>query len=258
MLIYDQFSNSDSFFERFSTKAKRQKRALLVGFLSIKIPLFDPNRALDASLPLIKVMFGPVGLMLYLLLATAGAITFMQNAEALFASTEGILAPGNLFLLYIGFAFAKTIHEIGHASLCKFHGGEVHILGIMLLIFTPVPYVDASASWGFRSRGERLSVAAAGVLFELAVAAMALIVWAHTAPGTLNSLAYNVVFTASVSTLLFNLNPLLRFDGYHILVDLLDMPNLFANSRMHLSTFVSATFYSSAQLLLPRTTAAKL
>jgi putative peptide zinc metalloprotease protein len=234
MLTYDQFSNADSFFERFRTKDKRQKLALLAGFLSIKLPLFDPNRALNASLPLIRVMFGPLGLGLYGLLILAGAVTFTQNSNALFASTQGILAPDNLFLLYLGFAFAKVIHELGHAALCKHHGGDVHVLGVMLLIFTPIPYVDASASWGFRTRAERLSVAAAGVLFELAVASCALLIWANTAPSTLNALSYNIVFTASVSTLLFNSNPLLRFDGYHVLVDALDMPNLFNNSRAQL------------------------
>lgn len=234
MLAYDQFSDAESFFERFRTKDKRQKLALLAGFLSIKLPLLDPNRALNASLPLIHVMFGPFGLAVYCLLILAGVVTFMQNSSALFASTEGILAPDNLFLLYVGFALAKVIHELGHAALCKHHGGDVHVLGVMLLIFTPVPYVDASSSWGFRTRGERLSVAAAGMLFELAVASVALLIWANTAPSTLNALAYNIVFTASVSTLLFNSNPLLRFDGYHMLVDLLDLPNLFNNSRAQL------------------------
>jgi putative peptide zinc metalloprotease protein len=101
----------------------------------------------------------------------------------------------------------------------------------MLLVFAPMPYVDASTAWGFRSRLERVAVGFAGVAAELAVAAVAALVWANTAPGTLNALAYNVIFVASVSTVVFNLNPLLRFDGYHMLVDLIGLPNLFQRSR---------------------------
>jgi putative peptide zinc metalloprotease protein len=126
------------------------------------------------------------------------------------------------------------LHEISHAALCKQFGGEVHKLGLMFLIFAPMPYVDATSAWGFRRRKERVLVGMAGVMAELGLAAVAALVWAYTAPGTLNSLAHNIIFVASVSTLVFNLNPLLRFDGYHILVDLLEVPNLFQRSREQL------------------------
>jgi putative peptide zinc metalloprotease protein len=139
-----------------------------------------------------------------------------------------------LGLLYVGFLISKLLHEMSHAAACKRFGGEVHKLGVMLLIFAPMPYVDATSAWGFRHRRERLLVGLAGVLAELALAAVAALIWAHTAPGTLNALAYNVMFVASVSTLVFNLNPLLRFDGYHIAVDLFDMPNLYQRSREQL------------------------
>lgn len=107
-------------------------------------------------------------------------------------------------------------------------------MGVMLLIFAPMPYVDATSSWGFRGRGHRMLVGAAGVIAELGVAAVAALLWANTAPGVINAIAYNVIFVASVSSLLFNLNPLLRFDGYHMLVDFLDVPNLFQRSREQL------------------------
>jgi len=239
MLTYDQASGSDSFFERFSDKSRRKRLTLLTSFLALKLPLLDPDRGLNSSLPLIRFMFGPIGIAIYFVLIIVGLLTLTQNFSALFDNAAGILAPENLFLLYIGFSVAKIIHELGHAALCKYFGGEVHVLGLMFLLFTPIPYVDASASWGFRNRAERLWVAMAGMLFELAFASIAIVVWAHTAPGTLNALAYNIVFTASISTLLFNSNPLLRFDGYHMLVDALNMPNLFNNSRSQLRYLVS-------------------
>jgi putative peptide zinc metalloprotease protein len=99
-------------------------------------------------------------------------------------------------------------------------------MGIMFMIFTPMPYVDASSSWGFRHRYQRMLVGAGGMIFELFVAAIAALVWRQTGPGALHSVAYNMMFVASVSTLLFNLNPLMRFDGYYLLSDLLEIPNL--------------------------------
>ena len=137
-----------------------------------------------------------------------------------------MLAPGNLVLLYLGMVVIKTLHEFGHALFCRKFGGEVHVMGVMLMIFTPMPYVDATSSWSFRQRSKRVLVGAAGMIVELFVAALATFLWARTGPGTLHTLAYNMMFVASVSTLIFNINPLLRFDGYYILSDLLEIPNL--------------------------------
>lgn len=234
LLQFDQGEAGASLFERFRKRRSRERLALWMGFLSIKIPLFDPDRALERALPLIRWVFGPWGALVYVLLLLLGGKALLDNAEALLQQGEGLLAPGNLVLLYLGMVLAKTVHEFGHAAACKRHGGEVHKMGVMLLIFAPLPYMDATASWGFRSRWERLLVGASGVLSELAVAAVAALVWAYTAPGPLNALAHNIIFVASVSTLLFNLNPLLRFDGYHILVDALDVPNLYQRSREQL------------------------
>jgi putative peptide zinc metalloprotease protein len=107
-------------------------------------------------------------------------------------------------------------------------------MGVMLMIFTPVPYMDATSSWGFRSRWQRILVGAAGMIVELFVAALATFVWAKTGPGTVHSLAYNMMFVASVSTIVFNINPLLRFDGYYMLSDLLEIPNLSQRANQQL------------------------
>jgi putative peptide zinc metalloprotease protein len=126
----------------------------------------------------------------------------------------------------VALVLIKTIHEFGHAIACRRYGGEVHTMGIMFLLFTPIPYMDATSSWAFRSRWHRALVGGAGMIVEVFVAAIATFVWANTGQGVINSVAYNMIFIASVSTLLFNANPLLRFDGYYILSDLLDIPNL--------------------------------
>lgn len=231
LLQYDRASGAASLFSRLTKRKSSELKTLLMGFLSIKLPLWDPDRALERALPLIRAVFSPAGLVAYLLLLALGAKALMDNADRLFEQTAGVLAPSNLGLLYVGFLVSKMLHELGHAAICKRFGGEVHKLGLMFLIFAPMPYVDATAAWGFRSRTDRLLVGLAGVMVELGLAALAAIFWAQSAPGTLNSLAYNIIFVASVSTLIFNLNPLLRFDGYHMLVDVLDVPNLFQRSR---------------------------
>ena len=231
LLQFDRGAAAASLFERHRQRRGREIKAVLLGFLSIKLPLLDPDRALDRALPAIRVLFGPVGAALYAVLVLLGLKALLDESSHLFAQSAGLLAPTNLGLLYFGMVLAKLVHEFGHAAACKRYGGEVHKMGVMLLMFAPLPYMDATASWGFRSRAQRMLVGASGVLSELAVAAVAALVWAHTAPGVLNALAYNVIFVASVSTVLFNLNPLMRFDGYHMLVDFLDVPNLFQRSR---------------------------
>lgn len=234
LLQVDRGGLAQSLFERFSKRVATERKAAILGFLSIKLPLLDPDRWLDQMRTPIRWLFSPLGAGAYLLLLLWGAKALMDNADRVFDQTSAVLAPSNLGLLYVGFLIAKLLHELGHATLCKRFGGEVHKLGVMFLIFAPMPYVDATSAWGLRSRAERILVGLGGVLVELAVASTAALVWAHSAPGTLHALAYNIMLVASISTLVFNLNPLLRFDGYHLLVDLLDVPNLFQRSREQL------------------------
>lgn len=231
LLHYDRGGSLFSQYERLKKRKSQELKAILMGFLSIKIPLFDPDRVLTAALPLIRLIYSPWGALFYGLLLLAGIKAAVDDSDRLFSQSSGLLAPSNLPLLYLGFLLSKSLHELSHAAVCKRFGGEVHKIGVMLLLLAPVPYMDATSAWGFRSRAQRVMVGASGVLAELAFAACAALIWAHVAPGTLTALAWNVMFVASVSTLVFNLNPLLRFDGYHILVDLLDLPNLYQRSR---------------------------
>ena len=248
LLQFDRGAASGSLFERYRERRGREVKSLLIGFLAIKIPLIDPDRFLDRLSPLIRWLMGPVGWVVYGVLILLGLKALVDESERLFDQSAGLLAPANLGLVYIGLVLAKMVHEFGHAAACKRFGGEVHKMGVMLLMFAPLPFMDATASWGFRSRFHRLLVGASGVLAEFAVAALAALIWANTAPGVINSLAYNVIFVASVSTLLFNLNPLMRFDGYHMLVDWLEVPNLFQRSRDQLK-------YLGERFLLGVTTA---
>jgi putative peptide zinc metalloprotease protein len=250
LLQADRASAGGTLFKRYRERRARERRARLMSVLSFRIPLLDPDRMLEHALPLIRALVSPVGLVAYLVLLGLGAKALMDRSDELFDQAAGLLAPSNLALLYLGFVIAKVVHEFGHAAVCKRFGGEVHTMGVMLLLFAPLPYVDASASWGFRRSAPRLLVGAAGVLAELAVAALAAMVWAYSAPGLTGALAYNVIFAASVSTLVFNLNPLLRFDGYHMLVDVINMPNLFQRSREQLR-YLGQRYLLGVQQLKP-------
>jgi putative peptide zinc metalloprotease protein len=226
LLQYEQALDSAQLFERFQRRRQREITARLLNLMFMRFPLLDPDRFLIRTLPVLGRLISRTGAALWLVTVGLALKVVLDHWSALRLQGQGVLAPGNLPLLYLGLVVIKTLHEFGHAYFCRKFGGEVHVMGVMLMIFTPVPYVDASSSWGLRERWKRVLVGAAGVIVELFVAALAVFVWARTGPGTLHTLAFNLMFVASVSTVIFNANPLLRFDGYYILSDLLEIPNL--------------------------------
>ncbi len=226
LLHYDKGADTATLFERYHKRTQRELQARLANIMFFRVPLVDPDRFLKWALPVVRPLFGPIGIALWLVVVMFGLKTLADHWSAAMDQYQGVLAPGNLPYLFISLVVLKTLHELGHAFACRRYGGEVHTLGVLFMIFTPVPYVDVTSSWSFRERWQRVVVGLGGMLVELFVAAIATVVWAHTRSGIIHGVAYNVMFIASVSTLLFNLNPLLRFDGYYILSDLLGIPNL--------------------------------
>ena len=226
LLHSDMAADSQALFERYRQRREREIQSRFLSIMFARIPLIDPDNFLKRCMPVAKWILSPWGAVLWLLVVGAGIKVAIDHADALGKASNQVLAPDNLVLLYLGFAIIKTIHEFGHAFMCRRFGGEVHTMGIMFMIFTPIPYVDATSAWAFRSRLQRMLVGAGGMIPEVFVAALMTFVWANTGEGTLHNLAYNMMFVASVSTVVFNANPLMRFDGYYILSDLLGIPNL--------------------------------
>jgi putative peptide zinc metalloprotease protein len=174
----------------------------------------------------------PVGWIVWATVVVTALALVLPEWQRLRESATDAMAPGNWFWLWIVFVVTKFIHELGHAFACRRFGGEVHEMGVMFLVFIPTPYVDASTAWGFANKWKRLFVGAAGMWIELFVASLCALAWLATGQGTLlNQLLYNAMLIASVSTVLFNANPLLRYDGYYMLSDYLEMPNLQMRSR---------------------------
>lgn len=234
LLHSDLPPDSAKLFERYRQRRQREVQSRFLNLMFARIPVFDPDAFLKRCLSVIRWVYSVPGAVLWLAVVGVAVKLAIDNFAALKDQSQGVLDPSNLFLLYVGMVLTKTVHEFGHAFACRRFGGEVHTMGIMFMIFTPMPYMDATSSWAFRNRWHRVLVGAAGMIHELFLAALATLVWANTGPGTLHTLAYNMMFVSSVSTLLFNLNPLMRFDGYYILSDLLDIPNLYLQANRQL------------------------
>lgn len=215
--------------------ARQKRQKILQSFinpLSIRIPLWDPDAMLNRTWPSLAWLFGPVGMLLWLLVVVPALVLAAMHWRELGSDLGGrILGSHNLLLLFFVYPAIKFLHEMGHAYAVKSGGGEVHEMGVMLLVLAPIPYVDATATGAFRSKWRRALVGAAGMLVELFLAALAMIAWVLVEPGLVRSLDYNVVFVAGMSTLVFNGNPLLRYDAYYILADLIEIPNLSQRSN---------------------------
>src|SRR6266850_2293992 len=208
----------DAALERYGDEAPTQEEVF---------PLLDPDRFLERWLAWYRPLFGPLGALVWLAVVGWGAFTAVQHWNELTHDLSSrVLAPENLLVMGLVFPVLKALHELGHACAVRAWGGEVHEMGIMFLVLMPVPYVDASAANAFAEKRRRVVVGAAGMIVEVFIAALALALWLELQPGIARAVLFNVMLIAGVSTVLFNANPLLRFDGYYILSDLIEIPNL--------------------------------
>jgi putative peptide zinc metalloprotease protein len=203
------------------------------------VPIFDPDDFLTATMPLVRPVLSIFGAFAWLVLIIYGIVLLALNWGPLTENVaDRVLATDNLLLLLLSYPLIKALHEFGHAYTIKRWGGEVHEIGVMFLVFMPVPYVDASDSIAFDKKWRRALVGAAGILVELALASVAMIVWVNAEEGLVRAFAYNVMLVGGVSTLLFNGNPLLRFDGYYVMSDLIEIPNLGQRANKYLGYLV--------------------
>lgn len=241
LLAGDLPPDAESLLNRYRQRITREVQGYLSNLLFIRIPVYDPDRFLDRTLGLVGWLFSGWGALLWFVLVGTGLFFIAGRVGDLVKESPGILDPTGIPLLYASFVLIKIFHEFGHAYSCKKFGsesgsgGEVHVMGVMFLVFTPLPYVDASSAWALRKKWHRAIVGAAGMIVEMALAGIAAVVWAYTGSGTTaHVIAYNVMFVGSVSTILFNANPLLRYDGYYIMSDLIEIPNMAQRSKDYL------------------------
>ncbi|MFT7722467.1 MAG: hypothetical protein QM788_06515 [Roseateles sp.] len=213
--------------ERFQRQRKAKIKQNWLNLMSLRLPLLHPDAWFDRQAGLARALSSLPALLLWLALVVPAAVLGAQHWQALTENlSDRVLSAGNLVLLWFVYPAVKAAHEWAHGLAVKARGGTVREIGLLFIVFAPVPYVDATSSYRFPSKWARAQVAAAGIMAELALGAVALYVWLAAEPGWITAVAYNVILIAGVSTLLVNGNPLMRYDGYFIATDLLELPNL--------------------------------
>ncbi len=217
--------------ERIDQVRERKHAERVGGYVFYTIPLINPERFLARYVDLARIVFSGKGLIVVCLLALFAISNILPRWTELSVAANNIIAPQNLIFFTLSLFLMKVVHEFAHGFACKAYGGRVTEIGIFMMMVLPLPYCDATTSWAFSSKWQRIMVATAGMMIEVALASIAALVWVYTSPGTLHSIAYNFMFIASVMTIIFNLNPLLRYDGYYMLADYLEIPNM--TSRSH-------------------------
>ncbi len=235
--------------EVFDRGARQEKALRLRSFMNpmaMRIHIWDPDAFLNRIEPVTSLFWNRWGGLLWLAVVLPALVLIPPHfAELAGNFSDRVLAVDNLLVLWLVFPLIKAAHEFGHAVATKRGGGEVHDMGTVLLIFIPVPYVEASAATAFKSRFERALVAAAGMIVEVFIAAIAFYFWLLAEPGMARAILFNIMLVAGVSTLVFNGNPLLRYDAYYILSDLLEIPNLANRSLRYWSYLAERYLFGS-------------
>lgn len=224
--------DADAMFQRGGPRARRQRYNL--NPFAFRLALGDPSAWLARLDRVGAALLRPAWFWVWVAAALLALLVAGAHWDLLLAQGKrNLLSPRYLALAWILFPLIKGLHELGHALAVRRWGGEVHEFGIGLFLLVPAPYVDASAATAFTGRVERVVVGAAGIMVELTLGMLALALWLATQPGWVNDIAFAVMFITTVSTLLFNGNPLLRYDGYYVLCDAVDLPNLASRSGQY-------------------------
>lgn len=216
------------------TARKQKIQGVFLNFLFLRFPGFYPEPVLSRLYPVTRWMFRPAAVILSLCVVCWAMLLLALHFEVFRSQLpefEQFFGWPNLIYLWLALAVVKVFHEFGHGLSCKHFGGECHSIGVMLLVFSPTLYCDVSDAWMLRNKWQRIMIGAAGMYVEILISALALFVWWYSESGFLHHLALNVFFVTTVTTVIFNANPLMRLDGYYMLCDLIEIPNLSQRSR---------------------------
>ncbi|HJN11957.1 MAG TPA: hemolysin D [Pirellulaceae bacterium] len=229
---------------RRDEKKRKELMGKFTNIFAIRFRGFDPERILNWLHPFFGWLFHPLTVMFFTMLGLSALSLLLVQFDVFrtrLPTFHEFFGPHNWIYLGVTMGTVKVLHEFGHGLSCKYYGGECHEIGIMLLVFTPCLYCNVSDSWMLPSKWKRAFIGAAGMYVELILATFATFIWWFSEPGLLNHLALSMMFICSVSTVMFNANPLLRFDGYYITMDLAEIPNLRQKSTEVLKRFMVKT-----------------
>lgn len=238
LLLWEQGQDGSRLAATGRQQQQRNRWAWLKQPLAIRLPGWNFTRIFQHLKPLADVVVRPATLVVILLGLIAACLivaTQWDGFRSRLPTAQEFFRSQNLLLILACLGITKILHELGHALSCRKLGAECHEIGVMFLLLTPCLYCDVSDAWMISSKWKRIVIAASGILVELLVASLATLVWWFSEPGFLNNVCLNLMVICGVSTVLFNGNPLLRYDGYFIFSDLVGIPNLYSRSRNHLA-----------------------
>jgi putative peptide zinc metalloprotease protein len=236
LIVSDSPGQAESLLRSAHNRRRTDLPGFFAGILACRFRGFDAHRLLDAIYTRTRWLFSWVSqAALAMLLVAAVVLVFRNHAEfrARLPDARALFHGDNLILLLASISMAKLLHELGHGLACRHFGGECHEVGLMLLFGTPCLYCNVTDAWTFPKKWHRIAVSAAGIWVELVLAAVCTLLWWSSEPGLLNSLCLNLMVVCSVGTVLLNGNPLLRFDAYYVVGDLLEIPNLGPRAAQH-------------------------
>ena len=239
--------------ELLKRRDKRRKKEIIgamSNILCIKFKGLDLDTLLGKMIPYVRFLYQPAVVIFCLMMAFTALMLVLIEFDYFRSKLPGFytfFSPANMIVLSLTLGATKVLHEFGHGLTCKYFGGECHEMGVMILVLTPCLYCNVSDSWMLPSKWHRIAIGVAGVYIECVLASVCTFIWWFTTPGMLNYLCLNIMFVSSVSTVVFNINPLLRYDGYYILSDLLEIPNLRQKATTILTRTCSEWFLGMEQ-----------
>ena len=238
--VVDRAGLGRKYYDVHQKMAAKQRAAKWQSPIVMRLGGLDPTPVLELFGWLASLLFHRIFVTLTFLTTLLLTAYFVANAETIaqqMPTLSQFFSPKNAALMVVVLVIVKLFHELGHGLACRYYGGECLEIGVILLAFMPTLYCDVSDAWTFRERGKRIMVSFAGIYVELLLANLAAMIWLLTEPGLLNSTAFNVAVMCSFNTLFVNGNPLLKYDGYYMLSDWWEKPNLTHRARLAFRAF---------------------
>ncbi len=199
---------------------------LMSSYLFFRIPLWSPDNFLTKTVDLVRAVFNKWLLLFLLIISICGYISVVVHWNKFAAAIIGSLNYSGLIKYGITIIILKVFHEFGHAYSAKVAGVRVRRFGIGFIVFFPRFFTDITDSWRIKKRSQRMLIDSAGILVELLIGGLAALMWLNTGPGTINTIAYYIFAVSIINTVLVNGNPFIRYDGYYLLMDIVNIDNL--------------------------------
>ena len=247
--------NGNSTARRVEQHEQIQKKKL-VSYLNpmmIRIPLFNPDPAVTAISRFLNFLISPLGAAIWIVVCVHGFLELAGHWDEFYSNRVSSFSATDFVWIGLTWVILKLVHELAHSLVCKKFGGRVHSSGLLFLLMIPMPFVDVTSSWRFDNKWKRILTSAAGMMSEIFIAAIACMIWVAAEPGPLQYHAGNVIISATLHTLLFNINPLMRFDGYYMLADGLEIPNLATQGRTWLKGVFKRLYFGNKPAELKET-----